>query len=209
MTIAVMSSPANCASAFASMQPVAGSYGSASSFRPWPSVITSATRAPGRVDGRRHQDARRLRAPVRAHGHEAGLGERGRAVVERGVRHVHRGQAGDHGLELVHDLQRALARLGLVRRVGAVDLAARDERPDRRGDVVLVGARADEVERQAVAPPRARRRAGRRPFQAVPAGTPGSASMRSAGGISSNRSSMLPAPMRSSIARTSSGVCGM
>ena len=45
--------------------------------------------APGRVDRRRHQDARRLRAPVRAHGHQAGLGERGGAVVERGVRHVH------------------------------------------------------------------------------------------------------------------------
>ena len=62
-----------------------------------------------------------------------------------------RGEARDHGLVLVHDLQRALARLGLVRRVGAVDLAARDERPDRRGNVVLVGAGADEVERPAVA----------------------------------------------------------
>ena len=106
---------------------------------------------PRRVDSRRHEDARRLRAPVRAHGHEAGLGERGGAVVERRVRHIQRGQARDHGLVLVHDLQRALARLGLVRRVGAVDLAARDEGPDGRRNVVLVGAGADEVERQAVA----------------------------------------------------------
>ena len=38
----------------------------------------------------------------------------------------------------------------LVGRVGAVELAARDQRPDRRRDMVLVGARADEVQRPAV-----------------------------------------------------------
>ena len=68
----------------------------------------------------------------------------------------HAGQRGDHRLVFVDELQRALAGLGLVRRVGAVELAARHDRPDRRRDVVLVGAGADEIERQAVLRARAR-----------------------------------------------------
>ena len=99
---------------------------------------------------------------------------RARAVVERRVGDLHARQARHHGLVLVEELQRALARLGLVRRVGAVELAARRDGPHCRGNVMLVGAGADEAERPAVEPralghqppdlhlaqrPRARRRA--------------------------------------------------
>src|SRR6185312_3093134 len=48
------------------------------------------------------------------------------------------------------ELQRALARLRLIRRVGAVELAARGDRPHGRGDMVLIRACADEAERAAV-----------------------------------------------------------
>ncbi len=60
------------------------------------------------------------------------------------------GQPRHHRLVFVDELQRALARLGLVRRVRRIELAARDDRPDRGRDVVLVRAGTGEVERRAV-----------------------------------------------------------
>ena len=54
------------------------------------------------------------------------------AVVERGVGDLHVGQPADGGLVLVDRLERALRELGLVRRVGGVELAPRDDRVDRR-----------------------------------------------------------------------------
>ena len=79
-------------------------------------------------------------------GHQHGLGERGGAVVDRRVRDVHAGQLGDDRLVLVDAPQRALARLGLVRRVGGEELAARDQVTDRAGDRVVVGAGAEEAD---------------------------------------------------------------
>ena len=98
----------------------------------------------------RHQDARRLRLAVGAHRHECGLCGGGGAVVHRGVRDLHAGQARNHGLEFVDQLQRALARLRLVGGVGAVELPARGDGPHRRGNVVLVGTGTDEGERRTV-----------------------------------------------------------
>jgi hypothetical protein len=93
---------------------------------------------------RRHQHATAA-GLVGAHRHQHRLGQRGSAVVQRGIRDIQPGQAGHHGLVFVQQLQRALAGFGLIRRVGGVELAARDDLPDRRRDVVLVGAGADEV----------------------------------------------------------------
>src|SRR6185437_8997828 len=105
-----------------------------------------------RMDGGRHENALRVRFAVGAHCHEAGLRHSARAVVEGRVRDVQTRQARHHGLEFIKELQRALARLGLIRRVGAVQLAASGDGPHGRGDVVLVRAGPDEAERPAVEP---------------------------------------------------------
>ena len=103
-----------------------------------------------RMQRRRHENARRLRLAIGAHCHERGFRGRGSALVHRGVRYLHGGEARDHALELVDQLQRPLAGLRLVGRVGAVELPARGDGPHRRGNVMLVGAGADEGERRAV-----------------------------------------------------------
>ena len=86
-----------------------------------------------------------LGAAVGAHGHHGGLGERGRAVVHRDVRDLHLREARDVRLVLEARLQHALEDLGLVGRVARVELAAQDERVDRRGHVVRVASGAQEV----------------------------------------------------------------
>ena len=83
-------------------------------------------------------------APRRAAGHERRLGGRGAAVVVRRGHDVHRGQLGEQRLVLVDALERALADLGLVRRVGRVPLAAEQHLVDRRRAPVAVRARAEE-----------------------------------------------------------------
>jgi len=100
-----------------------------------------------RVDTARHEDALRLGFAVGAHRHQHRLGQRRGAVVERGVGDIHRRQPGDHGLKLIHQLQRALACLRLIRGVGGVELATGDDLPHRRRDVMLIGTGADEAER--------------------------------------------------------------
>ena len=90
------------------------------------------------MDGAAGQDAL---APGGADGHQRRLGGRRRAVVVRGRDDVEAGQLGDERLVLVDRLQRALADLGLVGRVGRVELAARDDLVDRRRQEVAVDAR--------------------------------------------------------------------
>ena len=77
-------------------------------------------------------------------GHHRSLRDRGRAVVQRCIRHVHRGQLGDERLELVDRLQRALACLGLVGRVRGVELRLAGHGGNGRGDEPLVDAAAPE-----------------------------------------------------------------
>ncbi len=83
-------------------------------------------------------------APRRAAGHERGLGRRGGAVVVRRGDDVEVDQLGDQRLVLVDALERALADLGLVRRVGRVPLAAEQDLVDGRRAPVAVDAGAEE-----------------------------------------------------------------
>jgi hypothetical protein len=87
---------------------------------------------------------------VGAYRHQQRLAQAAGAVVQGGVGDLHAGQAADHALVFVEHLQRALAGLGLVGRIGRVELAAGGDLPHRRRDMVLVGAGADEVQRRAV-----------------------------------------------------------
>ena len=103
-----------------------------------------------RVDAGRQDDATGLDLTVAARGHQRRLGECRGAVVQRRVAHVETGELGDHRLVLVDGLQRALARLRLVRRIRAVVLAAGRYVPDRLRDVMLVSTRADEAKRRTV-----------------------------------------------------------
>ena len=76
--------------------------------------LARRSRASRRTAGRRPRltRTRRTRAGPR---HVHGLDERGRAVVQRGVRDLHAGELADHRLELEQRLQRALGELRLVR----------------------------------------------------------------------------------------------
>ena len=103
-----------------------------------------------RVDAARDEQPLAAR---RAAGHERRLGGRGAAVVVRRGHDVHRGELGQQRLVLVDALQRALADLGLVGRVGRVPLAAEQHLVDGRRAPVAVRTRAEERgEVHAVAP---------------------------------------------------------
>ncbi len=82
--------------------------------------------------------------PGGADGHQRRLGRGRGAVVVGGGDDRQARQLGDERLELVDGLERALADLRLVGRVGGVELAAREHRVDRGRDVVLVHAGTEE-----------------------------------------------------------------
>ena len=84
-----------------------------------------------------------------ADGHQHGLGRGAAAVVEAGVRDIEAGEPGDERLILEHDLQVALADLGLVRRVRRVELAAAGELIDDGGNEMVVAAAAEEADLRA------------------------------------------------------------
>ena len=77
-------------------------------------------------------------------GHEGGFGRGRTAVVHGGVHDLHREQLGHERLVLERRLERALAHLGLVRRVRREELAAEREHRHRRGDVAALDRPADE-----------------------------------------------------------------
>ena len=83
-------------------------------------------------------------------GHQGRFRQRRRAVVERGVGDLHTGQAGHHGLEFIDELQRALARLRLVGRVGAVEFTAGGDLPHGRRHVVIVCTGPHETQRTTI-----------------------------------------------------------
>ena len=86
----------------------------------------------------------RLAAPGDPPRHSDRLPAGGRAVVHRGVGDVAAVEPRHLGLEFEQGLERALGDLGLVGRVAGQELAALDEMVDRGGDVVPVGAAAEE-----------------------------------------------------------------
>ena len=92
------------------------------------------------------RDDQALAALAGAERQVGGGRDRGRALVQRGVRDRQPGELRDRGLELEHDLQPALRDLGLVRRVRGQELGARDDRVDERRDVVVVHPGADEAD---------------------------------------------------------------
>jgi hypothetical protein len=81
----------------------------------------------------------------RAAAHEGALGRGRGAVVVRGRDDVQAGQLGHERLVLVDRLERALADLRLVRRVGGVELAAQEQLVDDRRHEVAVGPGAEEA----------------------------------------------------------------
>ena len=84
-----------------------------------------------------------LAAKVRIdHGYR--LGQRGRTVVVTGVGRVHAGEHTHHALVFEDGLQRALAQLRLVGRVGGEELAAPQDVIHDAGHEVVIGARAQE-----------------------------------------------------------------
>ena len=76
--------------------------------------------------------------------HEDGLGQSGRAVIERCVGHLHAGQLAHHGLVFKNSGQRALAGLGLVRGIGRIEFAPSSQVVHHGRDKVVVTARAQE-----------------------------------------------------------------
>ena len=82
-------------------------------------------------------------------GHQHRFDRRAAAVVHAGVRVVHAGQFGDQRLILEHRLQRALAGLGLIRRVGGVKFAPRRNRINHRGNEMVVASAAQKQGTQA------------------------------------------------------------
>jgi hypothetical protein len=94
------------------------------------------------MDGPTGQDALTTRGPD---GHQRRFRGRSRAVVVRGRNDIEAGQLGDERLILIDRLQRALADLRLIGRVGGVELAARDDLVDRRRQEVAIHARPQEA----------------------------------------------------------------
>ena len=88
-----------------------------------------------------------LPAGVR-HRHRGRLGQRGGAVIHRGVGDVEPGEQRDHALKLVDRLQRALTRLSLIRRVGRVEVGPRDHLVDDRRTEPSRGAGAEKAVRR-------------------------------------------------------------
>ena len=82
---------------------------------------------------------KRLRAlAILAHGDR--LSSSRRAVIVRGVRHVHAGQLADHGLEFKGALQNALADFRLIRRVAGDKLLTGCDGANGGGNEVAVAA---------------------------------------------------------------------
>ena len=95
-----------------------------------------------RVHAAAHEHAFTPRGPA---AHQGAFRRRGCPVVMRGRNHVHARQLGHHRLVFVDGLERALTDLGLVGRVGGVELAAQENLVDDRGNEVAVNPGAEEA----------------------------------------------------------------
>ncbi len=73
-----------------------------------------------------------------AHRHQGPLRQGRRAVIQRGVGHLHVGQLADQRLVLIDRLKQPLAHFGLVGGVGGRKLGAGEDMAHRAGDEVVV-----------------------------------------------------------------------
>ncbi len=157
-----------------------------------------------RVDPAAHEHAV---AAGGAAGHQRGLGRGRGAVVVRCRDDVQVDQLGHQRLVLVDALERALADLGLVRRVGGVPLAAQQQLVDGRRAPVAVDAGAQE--RHQVGPVASGHRG--QPGRQLQLGLGRweiSRDARSAAGMSAKSWSTESRPIASSIRARSAAVCG-
>ena len=81
-------------------------------------------------------------------GHQHRFGGGGRAVIHRGVGHLHAGEQRHLGLEFEQILQRALRDFRLIGRVGGEKFRTLDQMIHRRRHMMPVGARAAEERRR-------------------------------------------------------------
>ena len=87
----------------------------------------------------------RLMPARHAIGHHHRFGSGGRAVIHRGIRHLHIGDERDLRLEFEEGLQRALRDLRLIRRVGSQELAALHEVVDRCRHMMAISTGTQEA----------------------------------------------------------------
>ena len=106
-----------------------------------PAAVRAQSAAVREVDLGRDDD---LLPPGHPNGHERRFGRGRTAVVHGGVHDLHREQLGDERLVLEDPLERALADLGLVRRVRGQKFAAQGEDGHGGGDVAALDRPADE-----------------------------------------------------------------
>jgi hypothetical protein len=92
------------------------------------------------MDTARQQHAVALRVDAQRHEHR--FGERRRAVVDAGVRHLEAEQDRDVGLELERRLERSLADLRLIRRVRGGELGSARDLLHDGGNEMAIATRA-------------------------------------------------------------------
>ena len=100
-----------------------------------------------RMQGTRDQNPLGFGFTIGAYRHQQRFRQCRGPVVQRSVGHRHGGQTRHHALIFVKHLQRALTGFRLIGRIRAVELAAANDFPDRRRNVVFVGARTEEARR--------------------------------------------------------------
>ena len=96
------------------------------------------------IHGTGHDHA--ARSSGATHRHEHRLGDSTPSVVETRVGDIETAQLGDQRLEFKEGLQRSLTRLGLIRRVGGVELAASRHFINDARDVVIIGPAPHEAD---------------------------------------------------------------
>ncbi len=76
------------------------------------------------------------------------LRQRGGAVIVAAIADLHAGETAHHALKLEHGLQLALADLGLIRRIGGIELATAQHVIDRRRSIMVIRAGAEKARRR-------------------------------------------------------------
>src|SRR5262249_62020007 len=86
-------------------------------------------------------------SPRYGESHQDGLGDRAAAVVQAGIGYIHAAELANERLVLEKRLQATLARFGLIRSVGSVELAAASGGRHHGRDKMIVATAAQEADR--------------------------------------------------------------